>query len=327
MIQAPSRYARIIRAVIPFAAICGLGYLFLITFVSDRFGPSARSVSRKGQVEDDPIGGIERILVGREPQESSQPNPYSGQQTQDPGYSSAVDHEDDSDEEYMPEKTTQDTYLADQGNFAEEHVIYEVEKANGALVILTHEESLQDARETIRQVEDRFNRGRNYPWVVISPLPLTARSQNLTKQLSKGTMTFGTIPHEQWRLPKWIDAAKVRNGDYANMRLGMNKTSLLMRHKWRYMSGFVAQHELLDQYELFWRVDPGVEIFCDVEEDPMLALKKSGQKFAWSLSSAVNQAGVPGAWPIIQKIKGAYQNLIPASNDEAFLIKESRDEL
>ncbi|KAF9199454.1 alpha 1,2-mannosyltransferase 2.4.1, partial [Haplosporangium sp. Z 27] len=429
MIQAPSRYARIIRTVVPFGAICGLGYLFLITFIPDHFGPTARQISKNELVNVnvvgnvgfmEGIGAIGRALIGEGPQETSQldyhteisetddgsvynndllpdaqqnvlfekegygyiidntgvdkdsnvqinqsidthlniqesdqeqsnqiergqPESQNGYQPRQPSLdeigeqddsplnsqeahkldsNSALDLEDDSDEDYAPASSVQEEHLVDQDILSDESLIYEVEKANGVLVILTHEDELQNTRETIRQVEDRFNRDRNYPWVVLSPLPLTARSQNLTKQLSKGVMTFGIIPHEQWSLPKWIDAARVRNNDYAKMKLGMNRTSLLARHKWRYMSGFVAQHELLDKYEFFWRVDPGVEIFCDVEEDPMLALKKS----AWSLSSAINEAGVPGAWPIIQKIKGAHRDIIPTSNDEAFLTKESRDE-
>ncbi|KAI7818253.1 nucleotide-diphospho-sugar transferase [Gamsiella multidivaricata] len=201
----------------------------------------------------------------------------------------------------------------------------QVKRANGVFVILTHEDELQKARETVRQIEDRFNRDRNYPWIVLTPLPLTTRSRNLISQLTKGTTTFGTIPHEQWRLPKWIEAAMVRNGDYAKMRLGMNKTSLLERHRWRYMSGFLAQHKLLDQYEFFWRVDPGVCILCDVEEDPMLMLKSSGQKFAWSLLSTVNEASVPGALSLIERFKSTHPELIPDSRDEAFLVREAGD--
>jgi alpha 1,2-mannosyltransferase len=45
------------------------------------------------------------------------------------------------------------------------------------------------------------------------------------------------------------------------------------------MSGFLAQHELLDGYEFFWRVDPGLIVFCDLDDDPMLAMKHTGQKF------------------------------------------------
>ncbi|KAG0205881.1 hypothetical protein BGX28_002571 [Mortierella sp. GBA30] len=206
-----------------------------------------------------------------------------------------------------------------------EELIYEVEKANGVFVILTREEDIQATRETIRQVEDRFNRDRNYPWVILSPLPLTDGSKNRIRTLSKGRMTFGTIPREHWRLPTWIEPPRVLSGDYERMKIGLERTSLDKRRQWRYQSGFLARHELLDGFEFFWRVEPGMDIFCDIEDDPMLAMKKNGHLFAWSHSELIREAGVPGAWSLIQRFKETHGDLIPKSNDEAFLKREGED--
>lgn len=35
----------------------------------------------------------------------------------------------------------------------------------------------------------------------------------------------------------------------------------------------MARHELLDPYEFFWRIDHGVEIHCDMDNDPMMVMK------------------------------------------------------
>ncbi|KAF9928848.1 alpha 1,2-mannosyltransferase 2.4.1 [Linnemannia zychae] len=217
--------------------------------------------------------------------------------------------------------------------------VYEVIRANGVLVmVLASDEEVQDARETMRQVEDRFNRDRHYPWVILSPQPLSERTQTLIQHIPSAThldnddtdapaaITFGLIPREQWKFPRWIEALKVRKGDHARLKLGLNTTSVAIRQRRRYMSGFLAQHELLDRYEFFWRVDPGLSLFCDIEQDPMLAMKEDGQKFAWSVSAAVNEAGTPGAWSIIQKFKETYPNHIPHINDESFITRESLNE-
>ncbi|KAG0038267.1 hypothetical protein BGZ82_000637 [Podila clonocystis] len=126
--------------------------------------------------------------------------------------------------------------------------VYEVEKANGVLVIFTSEDQIQDARQTVRDMEDRFNRGRNYPWVILSALPLTERSKHLTAQLTKGTMTFGTVPKVHYRLPKSIDVGKSMAKDLDLIFAGVNsnRTAISERHRWRYLSGFLARHELLD---------------------------------------------------------------------------------
>lgn len=170
-----------------------------------------------------------------------------------------------------------------------EEPIYEVEKASGVLVVFTSEEQIQDARQTIRDMEDRFNRGRNYPWVILSVLPLTEQSKTLMAQLTKGTMTFGTVPKAHYRLPRGIDVSKSMANDRDLILAGVNtkKTEISVRHRWRYLSGFLARHELLDGYEFFWRVDPGLEIFCDIEDDPMLEMKKNGQKFGKGFFSII----------------------------------------
>ncbi|CAO3567423.1 unnamed protein product [Mortierella alpina] len=202
----------------------------------------------------------------------------------------------------------------------------DVKRANGVLVILTREEEVQATREIVRQIEDRFNLHRHYPWIVLSPIPLTEGSIARIKRLSKGAgMTFGTIPREQWRLPKWIEAAKVLQGDHEKMKLGLDRTALETRHRWRYMSGFLARHPLLDGYEFLWRVEPGMEVFCDLADDPMLAMEKSGHLFAWSLSETVRDAGVPGAWSLIKRFKETHPDLVPKANDEAFLKREEGD--
>ncbi|KAF9990476.1 alpha 1,2-mannosyltransferase 2.4.1 [Mortierella antarctica] len=149
-----------------------------------------------------------------------------------------------------------------------------------------------------------------------------ARIRTLSKEAG---MTFGTIPREQWRLPRWIEASKVLQGDYEKMKLGLDKTALEERHKWRYMSGFLARHALLGGYEFFWRVEPGMEMFCDMADDPMLAMEKNGQLFAWSLSETVRDAGVPGAWSLIKRFKETHPDIIPKANDEAFLEREDED--
>ncbi|KAF9914852.1 alpha 1,2-mannosyltransferase 2.4.1 [Lobosporangium transversale] len=354
MAYAPSRYLRIIRTIVLFTVLLGLSHLLLIAFASDRYESNvikSKTIVAEGEEVKEHISelGAEQrysslaLSSAHNIQEIEAGSTIGRQQFQDQlaaiQYGSRYrDHtltpannedtnsiEEGNDKKNLSADNRQGEFLAREGAPEEESVVYRIKKANGVLVMLAHEVELQRVRETVRHAEDRFNRGRNYPWVILSSIPFTVRSRNLVKQLSKGSITFGLIPHDQWRLPKWIEAAKVRNADYTRKKLGMNKTSLLTRHKWRYTSGYLAQHELLDPYDIFWRIDPGVEIFCDIEEDPMLAMEASGKKLAWSLSSSINEIGVPGAWTIIQKFKETHPELISDSNDESFLMRESKD--
>ncbi|KAG0285058.1 hypothetical protein BGZ96_010647, partial [Linnemannia gamsii] len=373
MIHAPTRYARIVRALIPFAAVCGLLYLFLITFLPQHFGPernrqessfTTESVeivytdnSESPSFSPDGPQKQEQILRDGPPQQQHQ-RTLSYLDMRDPllpgeGGSAAswdsivLEQDINSVEENDGSEVVVDNSSSSRSRTSTEPA-YEVIKANGVLVmVITSDEEVQDARESIRHIEDRFNRDRHYPWVILSPQPLSDRTQTLLQHIPFATrlttsnhnsdgdeereesttaaITFGLIPREQWRFPRWIEALKVRNGDFSRLKLGLNATSVPVRQRRRYMSGFLAQHELLDGYEFFWRVDPGLIVFCDLDDDPMLAMKHTGQMFAWSVSAAVNEAGSPGAWSIIQKFKETYPNHIPPVNDETFITRESLD--
>ncbi|KAF9948403.1 alpha 1,2-mannosyltransferase 2.4.1, partial [Mortierella alpina] len=392
IIRAPSRYVRFVRVFVPLAAFCGLGYLFLITFLPGHFAPvttetnhDARALpgtvvmmpvlaavqdERQALIIDDTSAFeqrhdiVEATAITKNKQLDSQFPPNQPHRWS-PG--STIPRKDDRGDNYEGDNVGSDSdrrlKKVEEGWQHGQHGEYNnlqpkalgdsmdsprmergetpfqaepfqahdtpssVKRANGVLVILTREEDVQATRETVRQIEDRFNRHRRYPWIVLSPLPLTEGSMARIKRLSNGAggITFGTIPREQWRLPKWIEASKVLQGDHEKMKLGLDKTALETRHRWRYMSGFLARHPLLDGYEFFWRVEPGMEVFCDLADDPMLAMEKNGHLFAWSLSETVRDAGVPGAWSLIKRFKETYSDMIPKSNDEAFLKREDDD--
>ncbi|KAF9150027.1 alpha 1,2-mannosyltransferase 2.4.1 [Linnemannia schmuckeri] len=370
MIHAPTRYARVVRALIPFAAVCGLLYLFLVTFIPQHFGPG---INRQGNslagepfeavytdsaelpISPDGLQKQERIVrdgQSQQQQQTSYPDMRDPLQPDEGGAGASLDSIV-SEQEINPAEDDDSGVAVNRGSSSRTRSktaepMYEVVKANGVLVmVITLDEEVQEARETIRHIEDRFNRGRYYPWVILSPQPLSDRAQTLLQHIpfasrlktnnsdneveednNRGVatpITFGLIPREQWKFPRWIEALKVRNGDFSRLKLGLNATSVAVRQRRRYMSGFLAQHDLLDGYEFFWRIDPGLVVFCDLDDDPILAMKHSGQKFAWSVSAAVNEASTPGAWSIIQKFKETYPNHIPQVNDENFITRESLD--
>ncbi|KAG0088060.1 alpha 1,2-mannosyltransferase 2.4.1 [Podila epicladia] len=379
MIQAPSRYARIIRVIVPLAALSGLVYLFLITFIPDHYEAASASISssasslrssltkggeavRSGYQEvankkaallnidflgktehdgDDGARAIQRtraqkefdIKGGTDDQKRTGYHHHhhhsSKQQIQQKQAGSGEAEDPNGAVDGQAKKVELNTNnIYNEPTAETDEPIYEVEKANGVLVVFTSEEQIQDARQTVRDMEDRFNRGRNYPWVILSALPLTERSKLLTAQLTKGTMTFGTVPRAHYRMPKSIDVGKsmAKDRDLIFAGVNINRTAISERHRWRYLAGFLARHELLDGYEFFWRVDPGLEIFCDIEDDPMLAMKKNGQKFAWSMSTTEHKDGVPSAWTFVDTFKKTHADVLPQHNSEFFLTKETGDE-
>jgi len=63
------------------------------------------------------------------------------------------------------------------------------------------------------------------------------------------------VPHEHWSIPNWIDEEKARKArEDMQARQVIYGGSLPYRHMCRFQSGFFFRHELLKDYDWYWRV-------------------------------------------------------------------------
>jgi hypothetical protein len=44
-------------------------------------------------------------------------------------------------------------------------------------------------------------------------------------------------------------------------------------HMCRYFSGFIHKHPLLKEYDYYWRMEPDVHYYCDLDYDPFLYMQ------------------------------------------------------
>jgi len=105
-------------------------------------------------------------------------------------------------------------------------------RANAAFVMLVRNKDVHGARSAIRQVEDRFNRNYQYPYVFLNNEPFTPKFQELVRTMSKANMIFAQIPEEHWSYPKWIDEDVAEEARY-NMRKIIYGWSESYRHMCR----------------------------------------------------------------------------------------------
>jgi hypothetical protein len=47
----------------------------------------------------------------------------------------------------------------------------------------------------------------------------------------------------------------------------------------RFQSGFFFRHPLLDQYDYYWRVEPDVDYYCDVDYDVFKFMRDNNKKY------------------------------------------------
>jgi alpha 1,2-mannosyltransferase len=194
------------------------------------------------------------------------------------------------------------------------------ERMNATFVTLARNSDLWDISRSIRQVEDRFNRQYNYDWVFLNDKPFDETFKKVTTSLVSGKTHYGQIPEEHWSFPSFIDqdkAKKVRE-DMAQRKI-IYGDSISYRHMCRFESGFFFRHELMNNFEYYWRVEPSIELFCDIHYDPFKFMKDNGKKYSFVLSLYEYVETIPTLWDSVVSFMKKHPEHISEDNSMGFL--------
>ena len=175
-------------------------------------------------------------------------------------------------------------------------------KMNATFVTLARNTDLWDIVESIRQVEDRFNRHYHYDWVFLNDKDFDDDFKEVTTALISGETKYGRIPEEHWSYPDWIDknkAKKVRE-DMAERKV-IYGDSESYRHMCRFESGFFFRHPLMLDYEWYWRVEPNVKLFCDISFDPFRFMAEHKKLYSFVISLYEYIETIPTIWDSAKK--------------------------
>ncbi|PJF17139.1 hypothetical protein PSACC_03031 [Paramicrosporidium saccamoebae] len=157
---------------------------------------------------------------------------------------------------------------------------------------------------TLKNFETRFNKKYQYPYVFLNNEEFdTAFMNEMTRIVERGSgaqVQFGKVPEEHWSYPEWIDqekAAKARKamGDKGIVYGGSES----YRFMCRYFSGFFYRHPLLQQFDYYWRVEPGVEFSCNVNYDVFRFMASNRKKYGFVITMQEIPETIPTLWKTI----------------------------
>jgi alpha 1,2-mannosyltransferase len=194
------------------------------------------------------------------------------------------------------------------------------ERMNATFVTLARNSDVWEIAKSIRQVEDRFNRKFNYDWVFLNDDDFNDEFKKVTTALVSGTTKYGKIPKEHWSFPEWIDqdkAAKVR--EEMKEKKIIYGDSISYRHMCRYESGFFFRHPLMLDYEWYWRVEPSVELYCDINYDTFKFMADNKKKYSFTLSLYEYVETIPTLWDATKNFTKHYPQHIAQNNGMKFL--------
>ncbi|CAR24945.1 alpha-1,2-mannosyltransferase KTR1 [Lachancea thermotolerans CBS 6340] len=158
-------------------------------------------------------------------------------------------------------------------------------KEKATFVTLARNQDLYSLLGSIASIEDRFNSKFQYDWIFLNDEEFSEEFKRVTTAMVSGQTKYGLVPEEHWSYPSWIDKGKA-----AAVREEMREKKIIYgdsesyRHMCRYESGFFYRHELLQDYDWYWRVEPDTRIYCDVDYDVFKFMRDNGKKYGFTIS-------------------------------------------
>ncbi|KAF1802534.1 nucleotide-diphospho-sugar transferase [Mucor lusitanicus] len=228
---------------------------------------------------------------------------------------------------FEPHENQEMAALAAVHHGGKQEPVIDPNRVKAAFVILARNSDLQGIRQSIRQMEDRFNKKFNYPYVFLNEEYFTDEFKQKTSDLTSAQTFYGKIDEDMWGYPDYINQTYA-----AECRKDMHDRKIIYggsepyRHMCRFQSGFFFRHPLLDNFEYYWRVEPDVQYFCDVDYDVFQMMKDNKFKYGWTLSLTEYMATIPTLWNATQAYMEKYpeyinwgeESLMPWLTDNAF---------
>ncbi|KAI8390989.1 glycolipid 2-alpha-mannosyltransferase-domain-containing protein [Radiomyces spectabilis] len=187
--------------------------------------------------------------------------------------------------------------------------INESRKANAVIVVLCRNDELLPMRRTLREFEDRFNRKYQYPYVFLNDVPFSDKFVRSISSMTDAKVEFGLVPSEMWSVPSFVNETLMQSQlqDYADRNI-MYGGSLSYRHMCRFNSGFFYRHPLLQKYDYYWRVEPGVQFYCNLDYDPFEYMQREGKLYGFTITLQEIPETIPTLWE--HTLRFAHQNNI-----------------
>ncbi|TNY24040.1 putative mannosyltransferase [Rhodotorula diobovata] len=197
-------------------------------------------------------------------------------------------------------------------------------RANAAFVILARNSDVWEILDSIRGIEDRFNRRYHYPYVFLNDQPFSDEFKRHTSGIASGPCSYGLVPKEHWEEPDWIDEDKAA---VERQKMADNKViygdSRTYRRMCRYQSGWFFRHPLLAQYDYYWRIEPSVKFFCDIDYDPFVYMRDHGKKYGWTISLYEYEATIPTLWDVTKEFTAAHPEYLASPNSLSWISSDN----
>ncbi|KAJ5831838.1 hypothetical protein N7474_000149 [Penicillium riverlandense] len=213
-------------------------------------------------------------------------------------------------------RATQNDYAPDSPNSA---------RTNAALVALVRNEELDDMISTMKDLERTWNSKFNYPYIFMNDKPFTEEFKRRTQAETKARCQFELVPEEHWKVPEWISMDIFKESAELLKEQNIQYSDMVSYHQMcRWNSGFFYKHPALKEYRWYWRIEPNVKFFCDVDYDVFRYMEDNNKTYGFTINLYDAPESIPTLWPETKRFLAAHPDYLVENNMWSWLTDETR---
>lgn len=159
------------------------------------------------------------------------------------------------------------------------------DRANATIIALVRNNEVSGIRRTLRQFEQNFNKKFEYPYTFLNDEPFTQQFMDKVRSATKAEVNFVHIPPEYWEKPKSIDEDKERDAMDKMQKENVAYAKKASYHNMcRFYSNALYQLPALQKYRYYWRIEPNVRFYSDIEYDVFKYLQGTRKIYGFTIN-------------------------------------------
>ncbi|KAH8802987.1 family 15 glycosyltransferase [Xylogone sp. PMI_703] len=198
-------------------------------------------------------------------------------------------------------------------------------RINATILSLVRNEELEGIVSSMRQVEASWNSKFNYPWTFFNNVPFTEEFKRRTQAETKAECKYELIPSEHWNVPAWIDENTLEESVQSMSSKRVKYASKISYHQMcRWYSGFFYKHPALKDIQYYWRVEPNIKLFCDINYDVFRYMADNNKTYGFTINIYDDPNTLPSLWPETLKFLSTHPEYLHEHNSLDWLTDSSQ---
>jgi mannosyltransferase len=138
------------------------------------------------------------------------------------------------------------------------------------------------------------------------------------------TAAIEQVPKEHWDVPDWINMDLFAESAQLLKENGIQYSDKMSYHQMcRWNSGMFYKHPALKDVRYYWRVEPKVQFFCNVDYDIFRYMQDHNKTYGFTINLFDAPESLPTLWPETERFLAAHPEYLHDNNMLEWLVDDT----